>query len=56
MSSAVKRRLVETVQACDMEFSNWRPHYQELATYILPRRYEWLAAQNALSTLQKQSD
>lgn len=36
-------RLRGTVLALDSEFEQWRPHYQELAKYFLPRRYVWLA-------------
>lgn len=34
--------------ALDQEFDNWRPHYQELAQYLLPRRYVWLSERSAL--------
>lgn len=36
-------RLRGTVTALNNEFETWRPHYQELAKYFLPRRYIWLS-------------
>lgn len=41
-----KRALVNQLET---DFSLWRPHLQEIAKYILPRRYVWLA-QNMTST------
>ena len=32
------------------DFERWRPHFQEVAKYVLPRRYEWLASQRAFDT------
>lgn len=31
----------------DMEFAQWRPHFEEIATFLLPRRYSWLANSTA---------
>lgn len=33
----------------DQDFSLWRPHFQELSQFILPRRYTWLAPNNLSS-------
>ena len=35
-----KRNLVNQLET---DFSLWRPHFQEIARYILPRRYVWLS-------------
>ena len=29
------------------DFDLWRPHFQEIAKYLLPRRYEWLVRRGA---------
>jgi len=42
------KRLQGTVAAAEDEFSYWRPHFQEIAKYIMPRRYVWLAEQSPL--------
>lgn len=34
-----KRALINQL---DQEFSLWRPHFQEIASLLLPRRYAWL--------------
>lgn len=49
VSTPALKRLQGTMAACESEFQNWRPHFQELAQYILPRRYIWLAERAALS-------
>lgn len=40
------KRLQGTVAALEDAYSDWRPHYQEIAKYLLPRRYVWLAEQS----------
>jgi hypothetical protein len=42
------KRLQGTVAAAENEFSYWRPHFQEIAKFLLPRRYVWLAEQSPL--------
>ena len=42
------KRLVGVISAMETEFTSWRPHYQELAKYILPRRYVWLSERQPL--------
>lgn len=32
------------------EYNQWRPHFQELAEFILPRRYVWLAERSPVSS------
>lgn len=48
-------RLRTTVVALDNEFETWRPHYQELAKYFLPRRYVWLAEKMISASTEAQS-
>ena len=36
------------VNKLNEDFNQWRPHYQEIAKYILPRRYDWLMNRNNL--------
>lgn len=36
------RQVQQSVAANDADYANWRPHHQEVARYILPRRYSWL--------------
>lgn len=38
-----KKILAGIVKAMDDEFAQWHPHFQQLAEYLLPRRYEGLA-------------
>lgn len=42
-------KLVATHLAMDLEFANWRPHLQEVAQYLLPRRYATLAENSPLA-------
>lgn len=44
------KRFRNTSAALELAFTNWRPHFQEIADYLLPRRYEWLAAQSLLGS------
>ena len=36
------QRKLQTVSALDKEFSFWEDHFLDMATYLLPRRYDWL--------------
>lgn len=38
------------IVAMDDEFKAWRPQLQEVARYVMPRRFDWLAAQSPLNT------
>ena len=57
MISISKERLTQMQQAIaayDADYVNWRPHHQEVAKYILPRRYSWLYANSSsMGTLTK---
>lgn len=44
------KRVRSTSAALELVFSNWRPHFQEIADYLLPRRYEWLTSQSLLTS------
>lgn len=48
ISHAALQRKQATLVALEEEFREWRPHYQELGKYFLPRRYQWLSAQSPL--------
>ena len=40
-------RLQQSLAAMDADYNDWRPHHQEVARYILPRRYSWLYANSS---------
>lgn len=42
VNTAELRLKAALVSQLELEFSQWRPHYQQLARFILPRRYSWL--------------
>lgn len=44
------KRLQGHLASMEVEFSQWRPHFQEIAKYLLPRRYIWLAEQSVLKS------
>ena len=48
ISVEAMKRLQGTLASMEAEFTNWRPHFQELAKYLLPRRYIWLSERSAL--------
>lgn len=48
ISTESLRRHQNTLAALEEEFRLWRPHYQELGKFLLPRRYQWLAGQSPL--------
>lgn len=48
ISAEALKRIQATLTGLEEEFRDWRPHYQELGKFILPRRYQWLAAQSPL--------
>lgn len=45
------KRLQGLAAGMENEFSTWRPHFQELAQYILPRRYVWLSERAPLMSM-----
>ena len=42
------KKYQSTLSGLEDEFREWRPHYQDLGKFLLPRRYQWLAAQSPL--------
>lgn len=55
ISSELLRKKKALVNQLDLEFEMWRPHFQLIAQYLLPRRYVWLhnsAAPIALGALE----
>ncbi|NNW55510.1 MULTISPECIES: portal protein [unclassified Roseobacter] len=44
------KRLQGKAAAMEMEFMQWRPHFQELAKYLLPRRYVWVSEKSPLQS------
>jgi len=53
VGEAVVRRKMQTLAALDTEFEYWRDHYQDLAAYILPRRYQWLGQYGPLGEAER---
>lgn len=57
MNRVSKDRLTQMQQAIaayDADYTDWRPHHQEVARYILPRRYSWLYANStAMGSMSK---
>ena len=48
------RQMQQAIASNDADFQEWQPHFQEVARYILPRRYSWLYANSsAMGTLAK---
>lgn len=43
-------KMTEVMADMENEFQQWRPHFQEIAKYLLPRRYVWLAERSPLSS------
>lgn len=37
------------INQLDLDFSVWRPHFEEIATFLLPRRYSWLSNNVSIS-------
>lgn len=47
MSEALRKHVDRRLKALHEERQSWHTHWRELAEYILPRRYKWLATANA---------
>jgi len=37
-------RKAQLLNQLNLDFSQWRPYFEEIATFLLPRRYVWLSA------------
>lgn len=44
ISTAAFLQKQQLMTQLDMDFSQWRPYFEEIATFLLPRRYVWLSS------------